>query len=49
MDEDDVVEGALPAVGPNGEVYVAWAGPRGIVFNRSLDGDQTWLPRNEPL
>jgi hypothetical protein len=45
VDEDDAVEGAVP----NGEVYVAWAGPRGIVFNRSLDGDQIWLPRSEPL
>jgi hypothetical protein len=36
-------EGAVPAVGPNGEVYVAWAGPAGLVFDRSLDGGETWL------
>ena len=49
VDEDDTVEGAVPAVGPNGEVYVAWAGPRGIVFNRSLDAGQTWLPRERTI
>ncbi len=43
IDEDDTVEGAVPAVGPNGEIYVSWAGPNGLVFNRSLDEGETWL------
>lgn len=43
VDEDNTVEGAVPAVGPNGEIYVAWAGPNGIVFNKSLDEGETWL------
>ena len=43
VDDDDTVEGAVPAVGPNGEVYVSWAGPKGLVFNRSLDQGNTWL------
>lgn len=43
IDSDNTVEGAVPAVGPNGEVYVSWAGPAGIVFDRSLDGGLTWL------
>ncbi len=43
IDSDNTVEGAVPAVGPSGEIYVAWAGPAGIVFDRSLDGGQTWL------
>jgi len=36
--------GASPAVGPNGEVYVAWNDYKAnsIVFNSSLDGGQTW-------
>lgn len=36
--------GASPAVGPNGEVYVAWNDYRAnaIVFNRSFDGGHTW-------
>lgn len=41
-DDDDTVEGAVPAVGPNGEIYVAWSGPNGLVFNRSFDGGSTW-------
>jgi hypothetical protein len=41
-DSDSTVEGAVPAVGPNGQVYVAWAGPKGLVFNKSLDGGSTW-------
>lgn len=43
IDSDNTVEGAVPAVGPNGEVYVAWAGPAGIRFDRSTDGGATWL------
>jgi len=43
VDSDNTVEGAIPAVGPNGEIYVSWAGPNGIVFNRSLDQGDTWL------
>ncbi|HSB60147.1 MAG TPA: sialidase family protein [Vicinamibacteria bacterium] len=38
QDSDGTVEGAVPAVGPEGEVYLAWAGPRGIVFDCSRDG-----------
>ncbi len=38
VDDDNTVEGAVPAVGPKGEVYVAWAGPEGLVFDKSLDG-----------
>ena len=41
-DSDGTVEGAVPAVGPNGEVYVAWAGPKGSVFDRSDDGGWTF-------
>jgi hypothetical protein len=43
VDSDNTVEGAVPAVGPNGEIYVAWAGPDGLVFDRSSDGGSTWL------
>jgi hypothetical protein len=38
IDEDDTVEGAVPAVGPDGTIYLAWSGPRGIEFDRSTDG-----------
>jgi hypothetical protein len=42
-DSDETVEGAVPAVGQNGEIYVVWAGPEGLVFDRSLDQGETWL------
>lgn len=44
LDGDGTVEGAVPATGPNGEVYLAWSGPRNIEFSRSLDGGATWEP-----
>ena len=43
IDSDETVEGAVPSVGPNGEIYVCWAGPLGLVFDRSLDQGETWL------
>jgi BNR/Asp-box repeat protein len=42
VDSDNTVEGAVPAVGPNGEVYVVWAGPLGLVFDKSVDGGVTF-------
>jgi len=43
LDDDDTAEGATPAVGPQGEIYVSWASPEGIVFDKSTDGGNTWL------
>ncbi len=43
VDSDSTDEGAVPSVGPNGEIYVAWAGPDGLVFNKSTDDGDTWL------
>ena len=49
VDADNTVEGAVPAVGPAGQLYVAWAGPKvrnsqfGIFFNKSTNAGQTWL------
>jgi len=49
VDADNTVEGAVPAVGPNGEIYVAWAGPLvvnsqfKIFFDKSTDGGNSWL------
>src|SRR4030095_10359680 len=47
-DMDFTVEGAVPSVGPNGEIYVGWAGPQPpnsfkIFFDKSTDGGNTWL------
>jgi hypothetical protein len=38
VDSDNTVEGAVPAVGPGGQVYIVWAGPLGLVFDKSVDG-----------
>lgn len=42
IDDDNTTEGAVPAVGPNGEVYVAWGLSEQIWFDRSFDGGETW-------
>ncbi len=46
LDDDKTVEGAVPAVGPNGEIFVSWAGEKGIFFDRSLDSGKTWLDKD---
>ncbi|MBA3663834.1 MAG: exo-alpha-sialidase, partial [Bacteroidetes bacterium] len=43
IDSDNTVEGAVPAVGPAGEIYVAWASLNGLMFQKSTDGGTTWL------
>ncbi len=42
LDGDGTVEGAVPAVGVSGEVFVVWAGPDGLVLDRSFDGGVTF-------
>ena len=42
QDDDDTAEGAVPAVGPNGEIYVSWARSSKIYFNKSVDGGESW-------
>jgi hypothetical protein len=42
LDGDNTVEGAVPAVHPDGTLLVAWAGPKGLVFNRSNDKGKTF-------
>lgn len=43
LDGDQTTEGAVPAVGPNGEIYVAWSYNDTIWFDVSLDEGETWL------
>jgi hypothetical protein len=43
VDDDNTTEGAVPCIGPDGQIYVSWAGPAGIVFDRSSDQGDTWL------
>jgi hypothetical protein len=54
VDGDFTTEGAVPCVGPNGEVYVAWAGPYSvnkfvIFFDKSTDGGLSWLPDDKVI
>ncbi|HCC71790.1 MAG TPA: glycosyl hydrolase [Bacteroidales bacterium] len=42
IDGDNTMEGAVPCVGNNGDIYIAWSGPEGIYFDRSSDGGQTF-------
>lgn len=47
IDSDNTVEGAVPAVGPNGEIYVAWAAHEKIYFDRSFDNGQSWMEQDK--
>jgi hypothetical protein len=49
LDGDNTVEGAVPALGPNGEIYVTWSGPKGLVMQKSLDGGLTWLEKEKEI
>jgi hypothetical protein len=46
LDGDGTTEGAVPCVGPSGQVYVAWSQGETIYFDRSLDGGLTWLDQD---
>jgi hypothetical protein len=46
LDDDKTTEGAVPTVGPNGDIYVAWAWNDKIWFDRSTDGGKTWLEKD---
>ena len=39
-------EGAVPAVGREGTIYVAWALDETIWFDRSEDGGNSWLEKD---
>lgn len=47
IDSDGTVEGAVPAIGPAGEVYVSWASAQGLMFQKSTNGGNTWLPAEQ--
>jgi hypothetical protein len=42
IDGDGTMEGAIAAAGIKGEVYVIWAGPKGLYFDKSTDGGWTF-------
>jgi Neuraminidase (sialidase) len=43
---ESTVLGAVPCVGLNGEVYVTWCSPKGIILDVSTDGGHTWLEKD---
>jgi hypothetical protein len=47
LDNDKTAEGAVPAIGPNGEIYVVWARDDSLWFNMSLDDGKTWFEREK--
>lgn len=49
LDSDSTAEGAVPTVGPNGEIYVTWSFDDYIYFNKSLDNGKTWLPKEQQI
>jgi hypothetical protein len=42
VDSDSTDEGAVPAVGPNGELYIVWCYGDKIFFTKSMDGGATF-------
>jgi len=42
-DDDNTVEGAVPAITADGKVFVSWSNQQKIFFDRSFDGGNTWL------
>ena len=49
LDGDDTTEGAVPAIGKDGTVYVSWSHSGTIYFDRSADGGRTWLPADRKV
>lgn len=43
LDDDQTTEGAVPAIGPDGQVYVAWSYDEIIYFDKSYDKGSSWL------
>lgn len=47
MNGDATLRADAPAIGLEGNVYVVWAGPAGVCFQRSLDSGLTWMPQEK--
>lgn len=43
LDDDNTVEGAVPAVSDDGKVYITWAFNNSLYLDRSFDGGKMWL------
>jgi len=40
------VIGAMPAIGPKGEVFATWVSNEGIFFDKSIDSGKTWIDKD---
>ncbi|MEQ1823061.1 MAG: glycosyl hydrolase [Fimbriimonadaceae bacterium] len=49
VDDDGTTEGAVPAIGHDGTIYVAWANQGVIWFDRTSDQGKTWLAHDIPI
>lgn len=49
LDGDNTVEGAVPAVTEDGQLFVTWTGPNGIMMNTSNDQGETWLTEERKI
>ncbi len=47
VDDDMTTEGAVPAVGPKGELYVTWAFDSKLYFDKSYDKGATWQEEDQ--
>jgi len=43
---DSTVLGAVNCIGANGEVYVSWVSPFGVMFDKTTDAGTTWLDKD---
>ncbi len=41
-DSSNTVEGARCTTSPNGDIYITWCGPNGLMFDKSIDGGKTF-------
>ncbi len=41
-DSSNTVEGARCTTSPNGDIYITWCGPDGLLFDKSTDGGKTF-------
>ncbi|MFT7343476.1 MAG: Neuraminidase (sialidase) [Lentimonas sp.] len=49
LDDDNTVEGAVPILGRNGQLFVTWTGPNGLVYQKSNDLGLTWMNTEKPI
>lgn len=43
LDDDQTTEGAVPCVGPAGQIYVSWSYDEKIYFDKSYDKGESWM------